>query len=196
MRTDKEFFKLFQAYPDLLKLLTPIPEGANYSFGSEVFKEVERRLDGYFVPDNPDHPHFILEVQVAPDASIYPRLIMEMTMVSLNLINNPSQNPKTDHDIRAVLLFLQESSDLKNEPWYSFVRACPDMIQIVYLDQIMRQLGENEKVHPVWATFQPLFAKNDQTLIHWIEPLGSDTYFHFKLGKAVPQGVWLCNVMM
>ena len=165
MRSDKEFFKLFQAYPDLLKLLASTPEDAVYTFRSEVFKEVERRIDGYFQPENPDHPHFILEVQVAPDVTIYTRLVMEMAMAFMKHQPKGTTQEKVP-DIRALLLFFQESSDPKTEPWCSFVRACPDVIQIVYLDQIVRQLGENESTHPVWATFQPLFAKDDLTLIH------------------------------
>ena len=79
MKTDSVFYQLFQIYPqsffDLLNL--PLETTHHYQFSSVEVKQLAFRLDGVFLPDNPDHPIYFVEVQFQKDPKFYSRFLSE-----------------------------------------------------------------------------------------------------------------------
>ena len=79
MKTDKQFYSLFQEAPEVpLSLLPDIPTGATYAFSAPVVKETEFRLDGLLTPEDPALPLVFIEVQMFPDPEFYNRFFSEV----------------------------------------------------------------------------------------------------------------------
>jgi predicted transposase YdaD len=66
---------MFQTFPSLLfELIGQPPSLANsYNFSSQEVKELARRLDGLFIPNenSPDQPIYFVEVQFQPRSDFY-----------------------------------------------------------------------------------------------------------------------------
>jgi predicted transposase YdaD len=79
--SDKLFFWLFQSQPDrILQLLDDLPpQASGYRFSAPVFKALEHRPDGLFLPpaERNDLPALILEAQMAADPEFFLRLYAE-----------------------------------------------------------------------------------------------------------------------
>jgi predicted transposase/invertase (TIGR01784 family) len=73
---------MFQSFPSLLfELINQPPSLANnYNFSSQEVKELARRLDGLFIPDenSPDQPIYFVEVQFQPRSDFYWRFFTEI----------------------------------------------------------------------------------------------------------------------
>ncbi|KPA10043.1 transposase [Candidatus Magnetomorum sp. HK-1] len=81
MKTDKELYKIFSAYPNYLFKCASIRKKTTYTMQSVTLKEFERRTDGLLAPKDPKAPTYITEFQAQKDANIYHRLAMEMAAV-------------------------------------------------------------------------------------------------------------------
>lgn len=80
MRRDTIFYQLFVQSPTLLFDLIPQPpENANeYIFDALEVKETSFRIDGVFIPPNPQGIIFFCEVQFQPDELLYERMVSEI----------------------------------------------------------------------------------------------------------------------
>jgi len=129
MKTDKIFYTLFQAFPELLfQLIGESPEFAqDYEFKSIEIKELSFRLDGVFLPseNHPDHSIYFVEVQFQPDPDFYWRFFTEIILY-LN-------QHKPIRQWQAVVLWGKESLDSELPLPYHLFRS---HLQIVYLDQL------------------------------------------------------------
>ena len=112
MHSDHWFFAVFQAEPDLIRLLLPPgPEAADssgqtgqpplYRFNAEEVKSVRHQLDGVLWPQDdergsPERPVVILEVQMHPDRGFQRRLGAE----SFRFLQ---QHPRVQH-LQVVVL--------------------------------------------------------------------------------------------
>ncbi|TVQ49836.1 MAG: DUF2887 domain-containing protein [Gloeocapsa sp. DLM2.Bin57] len=72
MKTDTIFYRLFQTYPPFLfQLINSPTEVAHlYQFSSVEVKQIAFRIDGVFLPSQPDLPIYFLEVQFFQDSDI------------------------------------------------------------------------------------------------------------------------------
>jgi predicted transposase YdaD len=76
MKTDKLFYRIFLAQPELIAdLLSGIPAGCEFDYSAPVVKEKEVRLDGLLTPRSEDLtvPLVFLEAQMQSDAGFYGR---------------------------------------------------------------------------------------------------------------------------
>jgi len=80
MKTDHIFYRIFKDLPQtFFELWSESPEQANYyRFDSVELKQTAFRIDGVFLPNNPDNPIYFTEVQFQKDPSIYLRLFSEI----------------------------------------------------------------------------------------------------------------------
>ena len=80
MRRDTIFYQLFVQSPTLLFDLIPQPpENADkYIFDALEVKETSFRIDGVFIPPNPQGIIFFCEVQFQPDELLYERMVSEI----------------------------------------------------------------------------------------------------------------------
>ncbi len=84
MKTDSLFYTIFQELPFVFFALLGVPESATsqYQFTSQELKQLALRLDGLFLPlePNPALPFYIVEVQFQPDPQLYDRLFSELLL--------------------------------------------------------------------------------------------------------------------
>lgn len=76
MKTDKLFYRIFLAQPELVSELVPdIPVNCEFDYSAPVVKETELRLDGLLTPISSDLslPLVFLEAQMQSDADFYGR---------------------------------------------------------------------------------------------------------------------------
>jgi predicted transposase YdaD len=76
MKTDKLFYRIFLAQPELIaELLSGIPIGCEFEYSAPVVKEKEVRLDGLLTPKSDDLavPLVFLEAQMQNDSGFYGR---------------------------------------------------------------------------------------------------------------------------
>ncbi len=122
MKTDCALADLFAHNPDLIKLMANVDSSAHYTMKSEVFKEVERRNDACFIPDQLDLPVIIVEFQGYSEIGFYYRGFSNAGLFG-------ERHPK--RKIHILLIFLSEAYDPKTEPWYSLGRTGFPGFQII-----------------------------------------------------------------
>jgi predicted transposase/invertase (TIGR01784 family) len=129
MKTDKIFYSLFQAFPELIfQLMGRDPEVAqDYQFTSIEVKELSFRLDGVFLPDesHPDYPIYFAEVQFQKDSEFYWRFFTEIILY-LNQY-------KPIRQWQAVVLWGRNSLEDDLPLAYELFRP---FLKTVYLDQL------------------------------------------------------------
>ena len=129
MKTDKIFYTLFQAFPDLLFQLLGQPSelAQNYQFQSIEIKELAFRLDGVFLPDDnsPEQPIYFLEVQFQKDPNFYWRFFTEIILY-LNQY-------KPHRQWQAIVLWGKPSFDVELPLAYELFQS---RLQQIYLDSL------------------------------------------------------------
>jgi len=127
MRTDTIFYQLFQTFPRLLwELLDRDPDlAASYEFSSREVKELSFRLDGVFLPKEPQQPIYFLEGQYQRVESFYWRFITEI-FVYLNQY-------QPVHDWLGVVLFSSRAVDPGLPRVYG---GLGQQLRILYLDEL------------------------------------------------------------
>ncbi len=80
MKTDHIFYRIFKDLPQtFFELWGESPELVNdYRFDSVELKQTAFRIDGVFLPENPENPIYFTEVQFQKDPKIYLRLFSEI----------------------------------------------------------------------------------------------------------------------
>jgi hypothetical protein len=155
MKTDKEIYKIFTAYPKYLFKCAGIRTKTSYSMASVTLKEFERRTDGIFTPNKPDSPTYIMEFQAQMDVDIYHRAAMEMASYAMT---------HKECEIRGILIFLHKGLDPKTNPWHYLTKSREKLFQIVYLDEYIHRLEKKQPNHPLVIVFKPLLEKDQDTL--------------------------------
>jgi len=106
MKTDSLFYELFKRHPESLSELAGLDADVRYVFESITVKTTEKRMDGYFRPENGDGPDIFLEVHGYDDHKIYWRLFRE--------ISTRYEQTEDERDFIAVVLFVDEKYDPDN----------------------------------------------------------------------------------
>ena len=151
MKTDKELFKLFSVYPELLFEAANLKPKDKYDMTSVTFKEFERRSDGLLEPKSNNEPVYMVEFQSYWDLTIYHRLVMEMAAYG-------KENP--ERDIRGILVFTNKNLDKKTLPWHELTNSKKNLFKVIYLEDFLDQLEKKDPNHPLVATFKPYREKN------------------------------------
>jgi predicted transposase/invertase (TIGR01784 family) len=86
MLTDKLFYYLLQNLPQaFFQLIGRNPDdAARYTFESPEIKELSFRIDGVFIPKNPDDLTYFVEIQFQPDEMFYTRFFGETFLYLLS----------------------------------------------------------------------------------------------------------------
>ena len=82
VRTDKQLYKIFSAWPEILEEIIQTGERGAYRFSSVTLKDLERRLDGLFVSETPGAPVYVVEFQAQYERTIYQRTFSAMALYS------------------------------------------------------------------------------------------------------------------
>lgn len=146
MKTDKELYKLFKAYPPYLFDCAEIKTSETYHMKSVTFKEFEQRSDGFLESSSDNAPVYLAEFQAYPDESVYHRLAIEMASYG-------KENPKKD--IRGILVFTTPNLDPKTSPWYELTKSEKDVLKVVYLQDVLDKLEKKQPEHPLVAVLKP-----------------------------------------
>jgi predicted transposase/invertase (TIGR01784 family) len=131
MKTDSLFYKIFQDLPFIFFALLNIPESvtAEYLFTSQEVKQLALRLDGLFLPinPNPELPFYIVEVQFQPDSQLYSRLFTEL------LIYIRQYNPT--HPWHLVVIYPDRQTERINELHSGGFLQLPNITRI-YINEL------------------------------------------------------------
>jgi len=148
VKTDKQTFRIFQAYPPWVFELTGLPSPGKSTFLSIGLKALERRADGVIMPDDPAQAITVVEFQFQMDAGVYTRIAAEMALL---------QEANAWRDIQGVIIFQDRSVDPKTSPWNRW-------IHVFYLNDLLAQLEQRNPHHPLVAVFKPLVVEDEVTL--------------------------------
>jgi predicted transposase YdaD len=149
MKTDKQIYLLLAAHPDMFRLLTGgIKLPGPYRGRSVVFKELERRADHVFEPENGEGPAYLIEIQAQPGGEVYDRLVLELVLYRKAHPGRP---------VYGLVIFLDASCDEPDSPWVESLGTGP-LLRPVYLDAVLAKAREREPDHPLLAVFLPLLA--------------------------------------
>lgn len=148
MRTDKQLLRIFETAPEWIFELSGLPSPGTSTLKSLTVKALERRADGVVIPEASDGPLTVVEFQFQKDATIYPRIVVEMAFL------------QQSHQMRAVqglIFFGYNELDPKTEPWTHVVRA-------YMFPDVLRQFEQSHPGHPLVAAFKPLVVEDDSEL--------------------------------
>ncbi len=129
MKTDTLFYDLFLTLPETLFQLLNLPDklAESYSFLSQELKQLAKRVDGVFVPQESNLPIYFVEVQFQEDENLYYRLFTEIfTYVEQY---KPTQN------FQAVVIWGKRSLDITLPSYYQDFRN-QGKLTIIYLDEL------------------------------------------------------------
>ncbi len=155
MRTDHALAQLFEHDPDLIKLMLDLPEDCHYQMRSETIKEVERRLDAVFTPDDAQAPVIVGEFHGYDDKTIYFRLLGNIGMVGAR---------QPERLIYGLLIFILPSHDPRTEPWHGLGRSGVTWFRVIYLEELVALLRERDPDHPVATLFTLILETNTQKI--------------------------------
>ena len=130
MRRDTIFYQIFQQIPTLLFTLVAEPpqEASQYTFDAIEVKETGFRMDGVFMPPNPDGVVYFCEVQFQEDKVLYERMDAEIGIFVY-------RNRERLSDWAAVVIYPTRSVEQSRK---KTVQEMLDSgrIQRVYLDEL------------------------------------------------------------
>ncbi|MBD2179996.1 Rpn family recombination-promoting nuclease/putative transposase [Planktothrix sp. FACHB-1355] len=131
MKTDSLFYNIFRQFPFIFFALLGIPaETTNqYEFTSQEVKQLSFRLDGLFLPINPNSqlPFYIVEVQFQPDPNLYYRLFAEL-FIYLRQYQPP-------HPWQLVVIYPNRQTERENNIHFQEMLALPNLTRI-YIDEL------------------------------------------------------------
>ena len=129
MRRDTIFYRLFQQSPTLLFDLIPQPpaNSARYIFEAVEVKETGFRMDGVFLPPNPDGIVYFCEVQFQLDELLYERLNSEIGIYVY-------RNRQRFFDWQAVVIYPSRNVEQSRQETVRELLASGRIIRI-YLDE-------------------------------------------------------------
>ena len=130
MRRDTIFYQIFQNLPTLLFefVAEPPKEADLYTFDAIEVKETGFRMDGVFMPPNPEGIVYFAEVQFQPDELLYERMDAEIGIFVY-------RNRERFTDWAAVVIYPTRSIE---QPRKQTVREMLESERItrVYLDEL------------------------------------------------------------
>ena len=91
MRTDKQLLRVFETAPQWIFELTGLPSPGASTLKSLTVKALERRADGVVIPEATDGPLTVVEFQFQKDATVYPRIVVEMALLQQSHQMRPVQ---------------------------------------------------------------------------------------------------------
>ncbi|MGI0481623.1 Rpn family recombination-promoting nuclease/putative transposase [Geminocystis sp. CENA526] len=129
MKTDSIFYELFLNIPEsLFNLLKLPPELAKeYQFISQELKQLAKRIDGVFLPNNEDKPIYFVEVQFQSDENLYYRLFTE--------IFTYLGQYKPCQDFYAVVLWEKRNYETPLPSYYQVFQDT-GKLTVIYLDEL------------------------------------------------------------
>ncbi|MFN3562398.1 MAG: DUF2887 domain-containing protein [Chloroherpetonaceae bacterium] len=135
MKTDKLIYSIFQESPETALALLGYDEelARRYAFQSIEVKEKSYRIDGVLLPDSPELPVIILEVQFQTDEFIYERILSE----TLIFRAQNRQFPNT----QMVVIFASRSLDKGAGMLVPLVDS--NVIRPIYLDEVLNEETRN-----------------------------------------------------
>jgi predicted transposase YdaD len=148
VKTDKQFYRLFNACPQLAYELAGLPDPGPCRVQSENFKEIARTADLVLDPKNKKHPSCILEVQFQPDEHIYTRTAIEMAL---------AQRSRRNQAITGIILFRHRKIDPATRPWNQIIKA-------VYLDEELEKLRKTNPEHVLLDLLAPIYLDKQSEL--------------------------------
>lgn len=148
MKTDKELYRVFEACPEWVFLLTQLPSPGNCRMRSVTVKELELRLDGLIEPLDATQPLTVVEFQNQADDEIYFRVAREMV---------EAQKLHPGRDVQGVVFFKSRALDPQTQPWARIVKS-------FVLSELLEALEIRQPSHPLVAAFKPLLLKDETSL--------------------------------
>ncbi len=135
MKTDKLIYSIFQESPETALTLLGYNEALSqhYAFQSFEVKETSYRIDGVLLPDSPDLPVIIVEVQFQADDFIYERILSE----TLIFRAQNRQFPKTP----MVVMFASRNLDRGAGMFEPLVTS--GAIRPIYLNEVLNEETRN-----------------------------------------------------
>jgi predicted transposase YdaD len=154
MKTDKHIHTLLTSSPEAFRFLTGgLNLTGSYQDRSIVFKELERRADHVFEPDDGVGPVYILEIQTQRSGDVYDRLVLELVLY---------RKLHPNCTVHGLVLFIERSGDEPESPWQPYLGHGSLLLKPVYLDEIIERARSEQPDHPLLAAFLPLVANNKE----------------------------------
>ncbi|MEA5515999.1 Rpn family recombination-promoting nuclease/putative transposase [Nodularia sp. UHCC 0506] len=131
MKTDSILYRLFKTFPGIFfELLGQSPvEAEAYEFLSVEVKQTTFRIDGAFLPKQPDleRPIHFTEFQFQPDTGLYSRLLTEIFMYL--------DKTEIRNDWRGTVIWMSRRLDpgIPIRYWEFFESQ---RVQVIYLDEL------------------------------------------------------------
>ena len=129
VRSDIAIFELFVNHPDLIKTFITTRPDVHYTMRAEEIKEVTKRLDAVFIPDDPSLPLIHMEFQGYSDPKIYYRAVAGGCMLGY-----------LDRTINVCIMFFDKEQDPKTPPLYEWAMSPLIGLSVIYLPDIVEQL--------------------------------------------------------
>ncbi|MEM8603999.1 MAG: DUF2887 domain-containing protein [Cyanobacteria bacterium P01_H01_bin.121] len=132
MKTDKLYYRIFLAQPELLAELLPgVSSSCQYDYSAPVIKETEFRLDGLLTPlsDDPQAPVIFVEAQMQRDPEFYARFFAQLYLYRYQY---PLKRPW-----RGLLILQSRQQTLGDETDYSDLQT--GRVQRLYLQDLLGQ---------------------------------------------------------
>ena len=131
MKTDSLFYTIFQELPFVFFALLGVPESTTgqYQFTSQELKQLALRLDGLFLPlePNPELPFYIVEVQFQPDLQLYDRLFSELLLYI--------RQYKPPHPWQLVVIYPDRQTERINDLHFREFLQLPNVTR-VYINEL------------------------------------------------------------
>lgn len=149
MKTDKQIHILLNSSPEAFRFLTGgIELSGAYQGRSVAFKELERRADHVFEPENGQGPVYLVEIQARKSGDVYDRLVLELVLY---------RKIHPERKVYGLALFLEPGCDEPESPWRPCLGYGP-LLNAVYLDRVLRKARQEQPQHPLLAACLPLIA--------------------------------------
>lgn len=137
MKTDKQIHILLTSSPEAFRFLTDgIELSGAYRGRSVAFKELERRADHVFEPEDGKGPVYLIEIQARKSGDVYDRLVLELVLY---------RKLHPERKVYGLVLFLEPGCDEPESPWRPCLGHGP-LLQAVYLDRVLRKAREVMKM--------------------------------------------------
>ena len=160
MRTDKQYYQIFEVCPHWVYLLTGQQPPAKLQMRSIAIKELELIADGVVIPDDPIEPLLVVEFQERREPEIYARTAIKMAAL------------QKMHGMRAVngiIFFGDQKLDPQTQPWCRIIDS-------FVISEVVRSFATQHADHPLQVVFHPLLTLKDDELIAGIKA----DYHHLK----------------
>lgn len=153
MDTDHIFYELFLDHLDWLRDFSGLPLPEECKGSSLTLKQLEIRCDLLLTPKNPQaDPHYLIEFQLYHDHSIFNRVELARQIIWKQL-NSKKDCRRIDYQpcqVEAAIIFGSEA-DLPNT-----CSRSSEGIRILFIDELLDQLKENQPNSPLLAALNPL----------------------------------------